>query len=251
MKKVESTWIYIIGTLVLFGIIVLFATDQFLPRLLNRVPYDSLTNIKAPSNNYLNVNLDYLAKITTNKGIFNADLYESTTPKNVTNFAYLSSNKFYNNTTFHRLVPNFIIQGGDRNTLNNDPKDDGLGKTTYFIEDEVNWDSLGLSQEKRGKLEALGYKSNSTSGASQIDKYSIVMANSGPNTNSSQFFITLIDANDPRIQELVGQYTVIGKVIDGFDIIDLLANTSVDNPESENPRPQDDLKILSIEIYSI
>lgn len=250
MKKVDSTWLYIIGTLIIFGIIVLFATDQFIPRIFNRVPEDYLLNLRRPTAGYIDRNLDYLAKITTNIGIFHVDLLEDSAPHNVANFVYLSRNNYYNTTSFHRLVPNFLLQGGDRNTLNDNPDDDGLGKTSYFIKDEINWSSLNLNNERINYLNSLGFTSDENLNSHRLRKYSIAMANSGPNTNSSQFFIVLCDDNDPRLSELQGQYTVIGQALDGFELLNSIASAPVNDPTTNSPRPLSPIIIESIEIFN-
>lgn len=145
MKKVQSTWIYIIGTLVIFGILVLFAKDIFIPRFFNNNPVTRFNNLSKPSENYIKKDLDYIANLDISEGVFTVDLFEDFAPQNVTNFIYLSDKGYYNNVLFHRMIPHLLIQGGDRNTLDNDRANDGLGKMSYFIEDEVNWKSLNLS----------------------------------------------------------------------------------------------------------
>src|SRR5690606_32606343 len=138
-------------------------------------------------------------------------------------------------TYFHRIIPELLIQGGDRNTLNNNHEDDGYGKTPYFIEDEVNWDSINLPQERKTELENLGYQSNPLLKSHPLEAYTIAMANNGPNTNSSQFFILLPSVNDTQYKILQGRFTVIGKIIKGKDIIDQLNNIHTANGE-DNPR---------------
>lgn len=122
------------------------------------------------------------AIIKTIKGDITIELYADKAPQTVSNFIYLTQNGFYNGLTFHRVEPSFVIQGGD-------PKGDGTGGPGYQFNDE----------EVKGE-----YK-----------KGTVVMANSGPNTNGSQFFICLDD-----LPTLPKQYNLFGQVTDGMDIID-------------------------------
>lgn len=122
------------------------------------------------------------ATIKTNKGNINIYLYPEAAPLNVANFVYLAKNNFYNGLMFHRVIPNALVQTGD-------PKGDGSGTTGYSINDEiVDW----LSFDLEGK---------------------VAMANSGPNTNSSQFFITI-----SPLEQLNEKYTIIGEIINRDDM---------------------------------
>ena len=114
------------------------------------------------------------ATIKTTKGDISFYLYPEAAPKNVANFVFLAKKNFYNNLTFHRVIPNALVQGGDY-------KGNGTGTTGYFLNDEfVKW----LNFDYEGIL---------------------ALANSGPNTNSSQFFITM-----QAISSLNGKHTIIG-----------------------------------------
>lgn len=120
--------------------------------------------------------------IKTNKGVMSFYLYPEAAPVNVANFVYLVRRNFYNGLKFHRSLSGILIQGGD-------PLGNGFGSTGYTVKDEVvDW----LNFEETGLL---------------------VMANSGPNTNSSQFFITL--APLPQLNE---KYTIIGEIITREDL---------------------------------
>lgn len=121
------------------------------------------------------------AVITTNKGIIEFSLFSDKAPKTVSNFIYLSENKFYDGLTFHRVEPGFVIQGGD-------PNGDGTGGPGYKFEDETVSDN---------------YKAGS-----------VAMANSGPNSNGSQFFICLDD-----LPTLPKQYNLFGQVTKGMDVV--------------------------------
>ncbi len=130
------------------------------------------------------------ATISTAKGDIVVEFYPQDAPKTVTNFATLAKSGFYNGLSFHRVEPGFVIQGGD-------PKGDGTGGTSIYgstFEDELN-------------PETQSYKDGYKEGV-------LAMANRGPNTNSSQFFIMLAD-NDT----LPKNYTIFGKVTSGMDVV--------------------------------
>lgn len=127
--------------------------------------------------------------LATTKGDIVLELSADIAPKTVTNFVTLAQRGFYNNLTFHRVIPGFMIQGGD-------PKGDGTGGESIFgetFEDEINEMKL-----VRGV---------------------IAMANRGPNTNGSQFFIVHADATP----WLDGRHTAFGKVTEGMDVLDAIA----------------------------
>jgi len=121
------------------------------------------------------------AVITTNKGTIEFTLFADKAPKSVSNFVYLSESGFYNGLTFHRVEPGFVIQGGD-------PNGDGTGGPGYQFPDEpVQGDYMAGT---------------------------VAMANSGPNTNGSQFFICLAD--QPSLPKL---YNLFGQVTSGMDVV--------------------------------
>jgi peptidyl-prolyl cis-trans isomerase B (cyclophilin B) len=125
-------------------------------------------------------------KMETNRGVIELDLYPEHAPKTVNNFVFLINEGFYDGITFHRVIPNFVIQGGD-------PLGNGTGGPGYRFEDEVQNNPL---KHERGVIS---------------------MANAGPNTNGSQFFIT----HSPQ-PHLNGKHTVFGKVVVGLDVVDTI-----------------------------
>ncbi len=129
---------------------------------------------------------DYTATIETDKGPIQIKLYPEHAPKTVNNFVSLARDGFYDGLTFHRVIPNFMVQGGD-------PDGTGRGGPGYKFEDEVRGNPL---KHETGSLS---------------------MANAGPNTNGSQFFIT--HAPQPHLN---GRHTVFGKVMDGQDVVDAI-----------------------------
>jgi peptidyl-prolyl cis-trans isomerase B (cyclophilin B) len=129
----------------------------------------------------------YRATLETEKGDIVVEIYPEHAPKTVNNFVFLAREDFYDGVTFHRVISNFMIQGGD-------PTGTGRGGPGYTFEDEVADNPL---RHERGVIS---------------------MANAGPNTNGSQFFIT--HAPQPHLN---GKHTVFGKVIDGMDVVDAIA----------------------------
>ncbi|HMS22408.1 MAG TPA: peptidylprolyl isomerase [Candidatus Levybacteria bacterium] len=130
------------------------------------------------------------ATITTAKGTIQLILYPQDAPKAATNFATLAKNKFYDGLTFHRVEPGFVIQGGD-------PSGNGTGGYSIYgkpFEDELNPETPSYKE---------GYKEGV-----------LAMANSGPNTNGSQFFIMWQDN-----EQLPHNYTIFGKVTEGMDVV--------------------------------
>ena len=126
----------------------------------------------------------YRAIIETNIGVIELELYPQHAPKTVNNFVFLTGKGFYDGLSFHRVISNFMIQGGD-------PTGTGGGGPGYRFEDEVAENPL------------------------KHEKGVISMANAGPNTNGSQFFIT--HAPQPHLN---GKHTVFGKVVVGQDVVD-------------------------------
>ena len=128
----------------------------------------------------------YRATIVTNRGTIELELFPEFAPKTVNNFVFLSREGFYDGLTFHRVISNFMIQGGD-------PTGTGSGGPGYRFEDEVRNNPL------------------------KHEKGVISMANAGPNTNGSQFFIT----HSPQ-PHLNGKHTVFGKVVAGQEVVDAI-----------------------------
>jgi cyclophilin family peptidyl-prolyl cis-trans isomerase len=136
-----------------------------------------------------------IAVLETEKGVIEIELLPGAAPKTVENFRLLAERGFYNGLTFHRLVKGFMIQGGD-------PRGDGKGGESAWggtFDDEIQKDS---PLYQRG----LGYK-----------RGVVAMANRGPNTNTSQFFILHQDHPMPP------NYTIFGRVIRGMEVVDVLA----------------------------
>lgn len=125
----------------------------------------------------------YKATIATSRGEIVCELFAKDAPKTVNNFVFLAREKFYDGTSFHRVIPDFMVQGGD-------PTGTGRGGPGYRFEDECKGSP---NMHQAGSLS---------------------MANAGPNTNGSQFFITHVVTN-----WLDGKHTVFGKVLAGHDVV--------------------------------
>lgn len=128
----------------------------------------------------------YMALIETQKGTIHLELYPQYAPKTVNNFIFLAREGFYDGIFFHRVISDFMIQGGD-------PLGTGRGGPGYRFEDELEGNPL---THEKGVLS---------------------MANAGPNTNGSQFFIT----HSPQ-PHLNGKHTVFGKVLNGQEVVDAI-----------------------------
>jgi peptidyl-prolyl cis-trans isomerase B (cyclophilin B) len=129
----------------------------------------------------------YLATIETDRGTIELELYAQHAPNTVNNFCFLAEEGFYDGVSFHRVIPNFMIQGGD-------PTGTGSGGPGYKFADEVYGNPL---KHETGVIS---------------------MANAGPGTNGSQFFIT----HSPQ-PHLNGKHTVFGKVTSGMDVVNAIA----------------------------
>ncbi|ROL61016.1 peptidylprolyl isomerase [Bacteroidetes/Chlorobi group bacterium ChocPot_Mid] len=171
--------------------------------------------------------ITHIATVKTSMGNFDIGLYGEDAPETVANFIGLSKLNYYNGVLFHRVAKNFLIQAGDRNTLFQNKKNEwGLGGESFYggeIEDELYPNKPSYRQ---------GYQ-----------KGVVAMANKGPNTNTSQFFICLEDA-----KKLQRKYTIFGKVINGMNVVENISNVPV---ESSNRGKNDGIPIKTIRIYSI
>src|SRR3989344_8551525 len=152
--------------------------------------------------------------IETKSGSIELELYPAAAPKTVDNFIKLAKSGFYNGTKFHRVVPRFVIQGGDPLSKTDDPRV-GSGGSGYTFPDEINPRSLGLGEEAIQALEAQGYQYDFSLSSLPVDVGALAMANSGTNTNGSQFFIV----TESSQTHLNGKHTVFGKVVKGMDVV--------------------------------
>lgn len=147
--------------------------------------------------------------ISTDKGDIRLELYPTVAPKTVANFIKLSKDGFYNGTKFHRVIKDFMIQGGDPLSKTDDSRV-GMGGPGYRFEDEINPRSIGVDDSTIASLVSQGYMYDYNLKSMPVDVGSLAMANSGPDTNGSQFFIVTY-SDQPGLN---GKHTVFGKVVD-------------------------------------
>jgi len=147
------------------------------------------------------------ATMQTNHGTIELELFDEDAPTTVDNFKKLTSDGFYDGVIFHRVIPDFMIQGGD-------PTGTGSGGPGYKFDDEPN--------------------------SHRVERGALAMANAGPNTNGSQFFIVTAGA----CPWLDGKHTVFGRVTSGMEVVDAISAVA----RGANDRPRDDVTIESVTI---
>ena len=147
------------------------------------------------------------ATLHTNHGAIEVELFDEDAPKTVANFTKLAGEGFYDGVIFHRVIPDFMIQGGD-------PTGTGTGGPGYQFEDEFN--------------------------ENEIVRGALAMANAGPNTNGSQFFIVTADA----CPWLDGKHTVFGRVTSGMEAVDAIESL----PRDARDKPHEDARIERVEL---
>jgi cyclophilin family peptidyl-prolyl cis-trans isomerase len=148
-----------------------------------------------------------MATLHTNHGAIAIELFGEDAPKTVDNFEKLARDGFYDGVVFHRVIPDFMIQGGD-------PTGTGSGGPGYTFEDEFN--------------------------DNKVERGALAMANAGPNTNGSQFFIVTAEA----CPWLDGKHTVFGRVTAGMDVVDRIA----DLPRDAHDKPREPATIERVEL---
>jgi cyclophilin family peptidyl-prolyl cis-trans isomerase len=147
------------------------------------------------------------ASLHTNHGAIAVELFDEDAPKTVDNFLKLARDGFYDGVIFHRVIPDFMIQGGD-------PTGTGTGGPGYSFEDEIN--------------------------DHKVERGALAMANAGPNTNGSQFFVVTTQA----APWLDGKHTVFGRVTEGMDVVDGISEVDTD----ANDKPREAVTIERVEV---
>src|SRR5947199_5767184 len=147
------------------------------------------------------------ATLHTNHGAIELELFDDDAPKTVENFRKLAEDGFYDGVIFHRVIPDFMIQGGD-------PTGTGMGGPGYTFEDEIN--------------------------EHKVERGALAMANAGPNTNGSQFFIVTAEATP----WLDGTHPVFGRITSGMDIVDEISAVARDSRD----KPLDEVRIESVRV---
>jgi peptidyl-prolyl cis-trans isomerase B (cyclophilin B) len=148
-----------------------------------------------------------MATMHTNRGAIEIELFDEDAPKTVENFRKLAGDGFYDGVIFHRVIKDFMVQGGD-------PTGTGTGGPGYTFEDEIN--------------------------DNKIVRGALAMANAGPNTNGSQFFIVTTDA----APWLDGKHTVFGRIVTGMETVDAIEGSETDGRD----KPVDDAVIERVEL---
>jgi peptidyl-prolyl cis-trans isomerase B (cyclophilin B) len=186
--------------------LLILSTSLFLLACTSTTPQDTVNDTTEPTVDTSGVTMlsgTHTVVLETSKGDITLELYADKSPKTVTNFVTHAKNGYYDNLVFHRVIKDFMIQGGD-------PLGNGTGGESIYgeeFEDEIN--------------------------DMPMVKGMIAMANRGPSTNGSQFFI-MHGAEAPW---LVGKHTVFGKVTEGMDVLDAIANSEV----GPGDRPSEDI----------
>lgn len=147
------------------------------------------------------------AILDTGRGDITIEFYRTAAPQTVDNFVKLASENFYDGLYFHRVIADFMIQTGD-------PQGTGAGGPGYVFEDEINPRAQGLTDLDIIALEGQGYTYDYSLKSKPVAKGSVAMANSGPNTNGSQFFIVTTRAQS----HLDGKHTVFAEVVEGLEV---------------------------------
>ncbi|MFN3974880.1 MAG: peptidylprolyl isomerase [Dehalococcoidia bacterium] len=176
-------------------------------------PAPSSKRWNAPPPMRIDINKRYQAILTTTEGEIVVELFPKEAPKTANNFVFLAREGFYDGVKFHRIIKGFMVQTGD-------PTGTGAGGPGYTFEDEP-------------------VRRDYTPGI-------VAMANAGPNTNGSQFFIMHGTAPLPKA------YTIFGQVVQGMEVVDRIANTPVTaGPGGEVSRPTRDVRILKVTIREL
>jgi len=150
------------------------------------------------------------ATLHTNHGTIEVELHDDDAPKTVENFRKLAGDGFYDGVVFHRVIPDFMIQGGD-------PTGTGMGGPGYTFEDEIN--------------------------DHKVERGALAMANAGPNTNGSQFFVVTAEATP----WLDGKHTVFGRVTSGMEVVDAMSQVETD----ANDKPREPAVIERVELAEL
>ena len=192
-----------IFTIVMTSLLVLFFVGLFV-YVIWSMATSSTNEVKVENINNQTKEMT-TATMKTNMGTIVLELLRDKAPATVENFAKLANSGFYNGTKFHRVIKDFMIQGGDPNSKNADWNTHGMGGPGYSFNDEFN--------------------------DVKLVKGVLAMANSGPNTNGSQFFIVTAEATP----WLDGKHTAFGRVISGMDIVSKIDNVEVDSARGDHP----------------
>lgn len=199
-------------------VFLLFSTLFFIGCGTQTVSFSDNSSLVSTNNSNVSMNTSLLsaqgATFVTSQGNFTVEFWPDAAPKTVDNFLRLAQKDFYDGTLFHRVIEDFMIQGGDPNSKNSDWDTHGRGGPGYTFADEINDHKL-------------------VSGV-------LAMANSGPNTNGSQFFIVTATSTP----WLDGHHTAFGRVISGMDVVLKISKVA----KNQNDHPLTDVLLQDVEI---
>lgn len=198
-----SFWIVVVITL---GFLALFLSVLY--KIFNMTDADKVesSNIITPETKQVIEEVNKVSvSMKTSLGTVSLELYKDKAPMTVDNFVKLAKSGFYDGTKFHRVIKDFMIQGGDPNSRNADWSTHGTGGPGYAFKDEINDIKLVAGV--------------------------LAMANAGPNTNGSQFFIVTAEATP----WLDGHHTAFGKVTAGMDVVRAIEDVQVDHNRGDHP----------------
>lgn len=206
--------------------------------------------------------VDYTATIKTSYGDIKVDLFDTTNPKTVNSFVFLAQEGFYDGISFHRVIPDFMVQVGD-------PTETGTGGPGYKFDDELDAEDVGLNNlfvsqadflpglypqynfssmadwtVKEFYEKKLGYDYDTQYKTSRMGSGVVAMANSGPNTNGSQFFLVTSTISLNTARSLDGKYTTFGTIIAGQEVVDRISKASTDS----NDKPTSKITIEKVVI---
>ena len=202
----QKNIIIIVGVLVVIASIWFLTSNTREPKIINSIDNQPASAIKSELTQ--EINKMTTATLKTNKGEITIEFFDAQAPKTVANFTKLAKDGFYDGVKFHRVIKGFMIQGGD-------PEGTGRGGPGYKFDDE-------------------SFEGDYTRGT-------VAMANAGPNTNGSQFFIMHKDNNLPK------NYTIFGKVTKGLDVVDKIAEAPVE-AGGEGSTPKKPVTVESVVI---
>jgi cyclophilin family peptidyl-prolyl cis-trans isomerase len=211
LKDNKKILLLVVGLLLacVFGLYLtksggLLSTNSDLTNLTTRATYTRAEQV-------MEANTDYKAVLKTSVGDITIDLLEKETPLTVNSFLFLAGKRFYEDMIFHRVIKNFVIQTGD-------PTGTGTGGPGYYVKNEIT--------ERK------------------YAPYVVGMANSGADTNGSQFFITSGNIPKENSEYMDGKYTIFGIVTKGFAVVDSIEKVETD----KNDKPVNSVKLISVQI---
>lgn len=217
----KEAFYWIIGIIAVLGIILFIDSSSSKTVTPDTVPegyststvpiVGTSTDLTASLVTSINTKPMHTITLETSKGKIVFETYDTDAPNTVKNFVTLAQKGYYKDVIFHRVIKGFMIQGGD-------PTGTGRGGPGYAFADELD---PSTESYKKGYVRG-----------------TVAMANAGPNTNGSQFFIMHADYPLPN------NYTIFGHVVSGMDVVDAIATT----PVGPGDRPLDDIKILNVDV---